>query len=758
MAKCVLYFLLTVFNLSLHCQTIKPEANSFDRHSVEKILGFEDEQGGPVPTGWSGGPAGTVVADKSVAHSGQRSVRLERSADSKGAFSTLTKALPMDFAGAKIELRGFLRLKDVAGYAGFWMREDGGAGTGAFISMQDQQLNGTKDWVEYSISLPMDAGATKLYFGALLSGTGTVWADDLVLLVDGKPIAQAPEAPKKPLTVLDHDREFDAGSRIAVSQLSRVQIENVERLGKVWGFLKYSHPQITAGDHQWDFELFRILPAILAARTRAEADASLAGWIDRVGTVPHCEHCVRLDEKDLDLRPDVSWIDDKRLLGRRLSGQLKTIYTNRVDGQQFFVSLIPGVLNPSFDHELSYADVRFPDAGFQLLALFRLWNILQYWSPNRVAADQNWDQVLAEFIPKVALAKDKNAFQLAMMALIAKENDTHANLWSALPLRPPTGECSLAIDVRFIGGEAVVDGLRSQGSAFELGDVVLGIDGVPLKKLTEQWTPFYAASNEASRLRAISGTLTRGSCGPTKLSIRRDGRVVALDAIRVRVAGDSNKMTHDLPGPTFRMLSKDVAYMKLSSIRTADVTHDIDIAKGTKGLVVDLRNYPSEFVVFALGSLLVKQHTPFVTFTHADLSNPGAFRFGAPLALDPGTTFYQGKVVLLVDEVTLSQAEYTTMALRSAPKATVVGSMTSGADGNVSTIPLPGGLGTLISGIGVFYPDRRPTQRVGIHIDVMATPSIAGIKAGRDEVLEMGIRQILGANTSSAEIERIARP
>jgi hypothetical protein len=63
----------------------------------------------------------------------------------------------------------------------------------------------------------------------------------------------------------------------------------------------------------------------------------------------------------------------------------------------------------------------------------------------------------------------------------------------------------------------------------------------------------------------------------------------------------------------------------------------------------------------------------------------------------------------------------------------------------------------MISGIGVFYPARQPTQRVGIIADVEAKPTIQGIRAGRDEVLEVAIRQILGRDTPSAEIERMAK-
>ena len=49
-----------------------------------------------------------------------------------------------------------------------------------------------------------------------------------------------------------------------------------------------------------------------------------------------------------------------------------------------------------------------------------------------------------------------------------------------------------------------------------------------------------------------------------------------------------------------------------------------------------------------------------------------------------------------------------------------------------------------ISGLGVFYPDKRPTQRIGIIPDIVVTPTIAGIRAGRDELFEEAVRQILG--------------
>ena len=43
-------------------------------------------------------------------------------------------------------------------------------------------------------------------------------------------------------------------------------------------------------------------------------------------------------------------------------------------------------------------------------------------------------------------------------------------------------------------------------------------------------------------------------------------------------AMDTISYTHDLPGDTFRLLSTDVAYLKLSSVKVADVPHYIELA------------------------------------------------------------------------------------------------------------------------------------------------------------------------------------
>lgn len=548
-------------------------------------------------------------------------------------------------------------------------------------------------------------------------------------------------------TAFDTDHEFDAGSRITLQALTPVHVENLATLGKVWGFLKYHHPLVTSGQRHWDYDLLRITPAVLAAPDRAAANSAIHRWIASLGQVVDCSPCASLMPQDLYMRPALAWIDDTSLLSAELSADLRSIYLNRPSsGTQFYLTQQKGVGNPVFDHEPDYKSLVFPDAGFRLLALFRIWNMVEYWAPYRDQIGESWDGVLRESIGTVGLAKDRASYQLEMMAVIARIRDTHANLWNALAVRPPVGACYLPVHIRFLQHRAVVTGFSDEqagkSSGLKVGDIIEAFDDVPVGKLIQSWAPYYAASNEPTRLRDIAQRMGRGACGATRLRVRRENGEQEISASRVPAWNPRVPVTHDRPGDTFQLLADDVAYLKLSSIKKADIPRYLESAAATRGLIIDIRNYPSEFVVFALGQHLIDHPTAFARFTTGELSNPGAFRWGPPAMLAPKQPHYAGKVVILIDEVSQSQSEYTTMAFRTAPRATVIGSTTAGADGNISPIPLPGGLASMISGIGVFYPDKRPTQRVGIVPDIEVRPTIEGIRAGRDELLEAAIAEI----------------
>src|SRR5579871_1833707 len=739
-------------------------AQAPNQPALAETLGFEAPPNGACPGGWSCSVPGTIAADSDVVHGGNYSARIERKADSPQQFSTVTKSMPMDFGCRTLELSGFIRTERVQDFVAFWMREDGPTGSVGFASMQGRQVvKGDTPWTEYSISLPVNRDGRTLFFGFLLSGAGRAWTDDLRLLVDGKPVWEAPKV-DRPKTIIETDQQFDRGSGLTLDNLSPLQVENLTTLGKVWGFLKYHHPQVTAGTRHFDYDLLRVLPQILSAGDRDTANARMLGWIGTLGEVTPCRPCARLDESDLSFRPDLEWISDETALGPDLSRTLRKIRDNRTAGaKQFYVSLAPGIGNPVFQNEPVYNNVRLPDPGFQILALYRYWNIIEYWYPYRdLIGDRNWSAALTEFLPRIAEAKDRDSYQREMMQLIARIQDTHANLWSSLAVRPPVGACQVPVVIRFIENRPVVAAYSNselgKATGLQPGDDIQQLDGVDVSKRVQQWIPYYAASNETTRLRDIGNSLTKGDCAQAlSLRVRRGAATLDLQATRVMPAQIDAKIsaTHDRPGDAFQLLSPDVAYLKLSAAKMADAPRYVNSAAKKKGLIIDIRNYPSEFMVFALGELLVDRSTDFARFTAGDLSNPGAFEWADIENLQPKEPHYTGKIVVLVDETSQSQAEYTAMAFRAA-HATVIGSTTAAADGNVSQIPLPGGLSTMISGIGVFYPDKKPTQRLGIVPDREVRPTIAGIRDGRDEVLEAAVREVLGAATPDAVVRKVA--
>jgi carboxyl-terminal processing protease len=197
----------------------------------------------------------------------------------------------------------------------------------------------------------------------------------------------------------------------------------------------------------------------------------------------------------------------------------------------------------------------------------------------------------------------------------------------------------------------------------------------------------------------------------------------------------------DAAQPKWRILDGNVGYVNMGLLLQADGPAMSAALKDTRAIVFDQRNYPN-FTLYVIAQWLNPRAKDFVKFTAPNYRQPGTFETTVTLQAGPSSPrqdYYRGRVLVLCDERTQSQAEFTIMALRSAPDVVVVGSQTAGADGNVSQIDLPGGIRAFISGLGVFYADGSPTQRIGIVPDVQVVPTVAGIRNGTDEVLQAAL-------------------
>ena len=107
----------------------------------------------------------------------------------------------------------------------------------------------------------------------------------------------------------------------------------------------------------------------------------------------------------------------------------------------------------------------------------------------------------------------------------------------------------------------------------------------------------------------------------------------------------------------------------------------------------------------------------------------------------PGTNAmrYKGKTVMLIDERAISQSEHSGLFYKAANGTVFIGSPTTGANGDVTSFSVPGGIRIGFSGHDVRWPDGKQLQRAGLAPDVSVSPTIAGIRAGKDEVLERAV-------------------
>ncbi len=528
---------------------------------------------------------------------------------------------------------------------------------------------------------------------------------------------------------------FKISSTIESFELNEQRVEDLKTLALVWGFLKYYHLEISSGQYDWDSELFRILPPIIQSKTTDERDEFLSQWIKSFGEFTIAEN-EKEEKADVKTKPDLDWICNSGF-SEQLSAELLNVKNAKRRKRNYYLDLNTGPGNPNFKNEAAYAKMEYPDPGFRLLSLYRYWNIIQYYFPYKNLIEEDWKSVLHEFIPKFIDAKNQIEYKLLVLELIARINDTHANIWqSDAALEKFWGINFVPYEVHFVENQAVVtdcyDGKPGQEKSLEVGDIITKINNEAVADIVKARLKYTPASNYPTQLRDIAKKLLRSNDTILWIEFLRNGKAQTAHIKTFPAAEINLYKKHQSVDTCFRFINDDIAYLYLGSIKKKYIKRIFKEIKDTKGLIIDLRCYPSEFVVYKLGKYLMSAKTEFVKFTKGSIETPGLFTFDQSIAVgQKNKDYYKGKVVILVNEATQSQAEYTAMAFRVASRARVVGSTTAGADGNVSFFYLPGGIRTAISGIGVYYPDKTETQGIGIVPDIEVHPTIEGIQSAQ---------------------------
>lgn len=533
-------------------------------------------------------------------------------------------------------------------------------------------------------------------------------------------------------------------------------LPNLETLCRVWGYAKYHHPAFCDTLRRVDIDsaLFSLLPRVVHA-DRETRNRHLLDWVRSLGDyTPNRIECEQaLAPYDLVETADLGWTADTVLLGGELSKLLQDLrYAER--DENYYLRLGQPDQGPDYQYLSLRGESFYPtpqmDSGLNLLLLFRLWNVIEYYAPYRAVTLHPWNEVLSSYIPLMGVETDGRRFARLYMRLIRELNDGHAYA----PIEMLFGQRMLPVWPLQADGRLFVG--YSGDSALERGDEVVAIDGEPLSERLELLREYASRSNEASLRRAARyyGLCTRRDTA--EVVLRRAG---ACDTLHVATVpyGNVSPPLYDpaqLTQPPFRLLADSVGYIYAGTFSREHLAEVGQTLPRTRALIIDLRTYPlnvADALIALIGQSLRTEPVVAWQMVHPTLALPGLFfrqeqwiyeGFGeeAKRCAEP----YKGRVILLVNELTQSNPEFQAMALQRCPQTLTIGSPTSGADGDIVRIPLPGGLMTCFSGIGVFYPDGTPTQTVGVRLDVEVNDTVESLQAGRDLVLEKALELASG--------------
>jgi hypothetical protein len=527
----------------------------------------------------------------------------------------------------------------------------------------------------------------------------------------------------------------------------KFKIRNLKILGLIWGFLKYYHPAVGTGKYNWDKELFRLIPIIVDCENTVDRDKILTEWIYSLGELEINKGNPTSTSKDIKIEPDFRWLE-KSGFSDKLKIALNKVKKTERTGKNHYVRLVNNIWNPKFKNENKYKAKNCPDTNKRILSLFRYWNMVQYFYPYKYLIEEDWTDILEKFIPKFIHAEGKNNYFLAILELITLINDTHAHIGGAdYMLENLKGAYFAPVDLSFIENHAVVTGFYNaeygNKSGLKKGDVILSINGIPIDKMINEKLKYSPASNYVSKVRLILGDLLRTHGDEIHVEIQR-GHISVNKELSVYSYKELDlSVRYRVDDTSFKMIRDDIAYLNNGSLKRKDVPNFWKNIKDTKGLIIDCRPYPYDYPMDVLCKYLLPKKTLFCKMTGVNLYEPGQFIYKHFLSAGKkNREYYKGRVIILINEVSLSSAEFHVMSYQIHPNSTIIGSTTAGADGNVSLLTLPGNVITGFTALGVYYPDGAETQGIGIVPDIEIKPTIRGIREERDELIEKAIEII----------------
>jgi hypothetical protein len=401
-----------------------------------------------------------------------------------------------------------------------------------------------------------------------------------------------------------------------------------------------------------------------------------------------------------------------------------------------------------------YADLSYPPVEYRMLAAFRIWNVINYFFPYKDLMGEDWEGVLREFIPRLETAGSALDYNLTIAEMVTHIHDGHGFVQSPL-LNDYFGTSPAPVRLRMIEGVPVITGFMDEQAArsagADLGDVILKVDGEDAIVRISRVARYISASTSQWQLYRAAGALLGGAENSQAAVTVRDREDHIKELKLPRRKAFRNGAT-ERTGDPLKVLPGNIGYADLDRLTVPMVDAMFEKFKDTTAIVFDDRTYPLG-TAWAIGprlsakdsvvaAMFQRRVAMFPDAPMGELASQAVTQTFAQRMPHTDTWRYKGRTVMLIDERTISHAEHTGLFFEAANGTKFVGSPTAGADGDVTNFCVPGGIWISFTGQGVRHADGRQLQRVGLAPDVEVRPTLKGIRAGKDEVLDRAVQYL----------------
>jgi len=387
------------------------------------------------------------------------------------------------------------------------------------------------------------------------------------------------------------------------------------------------------------------------------------------------------------------------------------------------------------------------DRTTRLAGVVVSWGIFQHFYPyfDQVGAD--WPGALTRGLTSAAVGPDDASYVRTLRRLLVELEDGHARV---LPVTLPV---RFAFTWDWIEDHLVITSVEPGAThGMVAGDRILTIDGKPAaaalaeieslsSSATPQWRRFRSLVELASGLPGGSATLT--------VQPHAGGPVRTVTAAYTAPVGSSFSIggfgSPTEPRPEkIAELRPGIFYVDLSRISDDDFNGAVDQLAAADGVVFDMRGYPFLVSPDPLSHLIDKPVTSN-WFNLPNITQPDrrdwkwrpAYWIQTPLA-----PRFTGRIAFLIDARVLSYAESLMGIVEGERLGALVGGPTAGTNGGTNSFNVTGDYGLRFTGMDVRKKDGSPYHGVGIKPTVSVSRTLAGVIAGRDELLEKAIEVV----------------